>query len=733
MLVWAQQLPKLTALEVPKDLVVGKELRLSCTVQLGDGPFDIVWYYNERPLELSPTITVLREGDFTSILYFKPLHEQHSGMYKCRANNTAGAASSSVDLIVNVAPYWAVEPSDLNIPVGSTAIAHCNARGSPPPKVTWTKHNGNEVSVISTTSQSTTSSSKYRVFGNGTVALRDVTKSDSGMYTCEVSNGIGVSLRKVIAVTVYHVPRAKALRQYVTALTGTTANLTCIATGDHPLEVIWMKDEQTIPPGNQLYDRIVVSHSGESEQVVSSLIMKQVESSDAGRYTCTAHNQYGKSHDAVRLSVQQPPQRPVAIEVSDVWSRSARVRWESPPGSSVTSYEVRYWSHRNDAVASETVHSAVTTSLIRNLHPATEYKVSVLAVNPAGTSELPSPVRFNTTEEEPSAAPVNVRIEQSGATYVLVTWSPPPENGWNGNLLGYYVGYSAAVETMPDTRKTVQYSYHTVSGHQNSFHLRGLVKGTTYKIVVKAFNAAGTGPPSSPELVTTLDGEYPPAPLISISSVDEGSVQLHWVFSNPVQQQVTGYTLHYRQEDQSWREVFVASGKQNSYLLSGLNPSVPCQVYLVAHSHFGNSEPSDIITVRFSSLGAPRFRSPASKESSELQEILYIVVPIVTVTVMVVVLVISVCFYLYIKKTRPPPPPVYADFPRDGDFMFATTGDTAVRHVKGTPYSTMQRSGDDEGIYESIVDMRTLSLRRKQANQDSLKKGPVDIVDVCVV
>lgn len=40
---------------------------------------------------------------------------------------------------------------------------------------------------------------------------------------------------------------------------------------------------------------------------------------------------------------------------------------------------------------------------------------------------------------------------------------------------------------------------------------------------------------------------------------------------------------------------------------------------------------------------------------------------------------------------------------------------------------------DNEGIYESIVDMRTLSLRRKQAAQNSLRKGSVDLVDVCVV
>lgn len=429
----------------------------------------------------------------------------------------------------------------------------------------------------------------------------------------------------------------------------------------------------------------------------------------------------------------EPPRCPAKIEISDIWSRSARVRWESPLDSTVTSYEVKYVSHRSDAESSETVHGSITTVLIRDLHPATEYKVTILAINSAGVSEPSSSVRFNTTEEEPSAAPLNVRIERSGATYVLVSWSPPPESDWNGKLLGYYIGYSTVGESDLGPKISARYSYHTVKVGEESFTLRGLVKATTYKIIVKAFNAVGTGPHSPPKEVTTLDGEYPAAPLLSINNLSQGSVQLSWMFSSPVEQHITGFTLHYRQEGSAWREVFVASGKQTTYLLSGLDPSKSCQMYLVAHSHVGSSEPSDILTVQFVHHNDPRAQSP-SQELSELQEILYIVVPIVTVTIMIVVLVISVCFYLYIKKTRtPPPPPIYADFPRDADFMFAVAEDETGGQNKGTPCSTMRRSVGPEGIYESIVDMRTLSLRRKQAHQNSLKKGPIDVVDVCVV
>ncbi|XP_064466371.1 cell adhesion molecule Dscam1-like [Ornithodoros turicata] len=726
LLTWAQQPPKLTALEAPKDLVAGENFRLSCNVQLGDPPFNIVWYHNDKRLLSHDSDTLLQErSDYSSTLIFKPLSVHHSGTYKCWVNNSAGSDTSGVHLTVNAAPAWVVEPTSQNVSEGSTALIHCNATGSPLPQIVWRKHNGDDVTVIS-------QNGRHQVYSNGTVLFRDLKRSDSGMYTCEVSNGIGANLKKTVLVSVYQTARVQILRQNSSVVTGGSANITCIATGDHPLTVVWMKNEQSIKSSSHLYDRVIVSDSSHEEQIVSSLLMKQVEPSDAGKYTCIARNRYGENEETFRLNVQEPPHRPTAIEVSDIWSRSARVRWESPLDSAVMSYEVQYSSYRNDAGSSETVHGSVTTTLIRDLHPATEYKVTILAINSAGTSEPSSTVRFNTTEEEPSAAPLNVRIERSGATYVLVSWNPPPESDWNGKLLGYYIGYSTVPASDPNPPKTARYSYHTVQVGEDSFTLRGLVKATTYKIIVKAFNAVGNGPHSPPKEVTTLDGEYPPAPLLSVSNLYQGSVQLSWMFSSPVQQHITGYTLHYRQEASAWREVFVASGKQTTYLLSGLDPSKACQVYLVAHSHLGNSEPSDILTVQFAHQNAPRSQSP-SQQPSELQEILYIVVPIITVTIMIVILVISVCFYLYIKKTRPPPPPIYADFPRDADFMFAVTGDEAASHHKGTPYSTIRRSTDNEGIYESIVDMRTLSLRRKQANQNSLKKGTIDIVDVCVV
>lgn len=725
---WAQKPPKLSPLQLPKDLVAGTDVRLTCNVVVGDTPLEILWYQNEKRLTSLSSIEE-ETGTHLSTLSFKPLSEDHGGTYKCMARNAAGVDSASVELVVNVAPRWIVEPSDVKAAEGSTIIINCHVKGTPTPRIAWSHDNGGRVTQLQAAPTGEHSSDRHKLLSNGTLLMRDVQKSDSGMYTCNVNNGIGPGLKKAVAVTVYTVAQAQVLMQHLSVQSGHTANLTCIATGDHPLVVSWLKGDNSVTANSQLYDRVLVSNDTQKERLVSSLILQHVTAGDAGRYTCKVKNDYAEDTKAIRLNVQQPPSNPTEVEVSHVWSRNARIHWKSPSSSSVLSYQVRFWSHRDDEMLNHTVRGGVTTALLGDLHPATEYRVAVVAMNSAGTSESSPVIRFNTNQEEPSGAPVNVRIEKSGATFVLVTWSPPPESDWNGKLLGYYVGYSS---TSDSSRKS-PFSYHTVDPDQGSFTLRGLAKATPYVVVVKAFNAVGSGPPSPPLPVTTLDGDFPPAPILSVSAVDQTSVQVTWMFSVPVPQRITGYTLHYRQPGDSWKEVFVASGKQSSYLLSGLEPSLPCQVYLIAHSRQGNSEPSDVLNVPLTVTSVAQQPGSSASSDAELREVLYVVVPIVTATALAVVLVVSVCFCLYVRKTRPPPPPpAYADFPRDSDFTFAVHG-MPPPPGKATPYSTMQRSTDNEGIYESIVDMRTLSLRRKQAAQNSLRKGSMDLVDVCVV
>lgn len=68
-----------------------------------------------------------------------------------------------------------------------------------------------------------------------------------------------------------------------------------------------------------------------------------------------------------------------------------------------------------------------------------------------------------------------------------VTWSKPPSNAINGQLLGYRVYYSSIRNPEEVFNRTV------TRPHERNVTLTGLHKFTTYKISVVAFTRKGEG------------------------------------------------------------------------------------------------------------------------------------------------------------------------------------------------------------------------------------------------
>lgn len=58
------------------------------------------------------------------------------------------------------------------------------------------------------------------------------------------------------------------------------------------------------------------------------------------------------------------------------------------------------------------------------------------AVNSIDMSAFTEPIIVKTQEEEPSEAPTDVKIQSVGPGEIFLTWSIPPRDSWNGELLG---------------------------------------------------------------------------------------------------------------------------------------------------------------------------------------------------------------------------------------------------------------------------------------------------------
>ena len=87
---------------------------------------------------------------------------------------------------------------------------------------------------------------------------------------------------------------------------------------------------------------------------------------------------------------------------------------------------------------------------------------------------------------------------------MTVTWSPPPNGSYYGNLTGYRVRYTIKSKADGDVTEEVQYEHvgpqeGGVSGNF-SLLLRDLAAFSSYSVRVQAGNEEGYGPLSEPVL-----------------------------------------------------------------------------------------------------------------------------------------------------------------------------------------------------------------------------------------
>lgn len=99
-----------------------------------------------------------------------------------------------------------------------------------------------------------------------------------------------------------------------------------------------------------------------------------------------------------------------------------------------------------------------TEAGVFTLKPATTYHIRIVAENEIGTSDPSDTVTIITAEEAPGGPPTTIRVEASDQHSLKVFWKPPARGEWNGEILGYYVGYKLASSDKPYLFETVEFS-----------------------------------------------------------------------------------------------------------------------------------------------------------------------------------------------------------------------------------------------------------------------------------
>lgn len=255
------------------------------------------------------------------------------------------------------------------------------------------------------------------------------------------------------------------------------------------MEIVWKMAGQHISPDRDM--RYTIREQILAEGMVSELGIERTIRQDTGIFTCTAVNMFGHDDMNIQLTVQEIPEPPRNVKVIEQLSRSIGLTWTQTfaGNSPITNYIVQYkpemesWQSQP---AKTVVPGSQNTATLQNLRPSNSYHVRILAENRLGLSEPSLVVLVDTLEEVPNGSPMDIRAEARSSTEIVVTWEPPPKDSWNGNLLGYHVGYQVMVGGIsPNLQSYTSKSVEVRSHFGGEALLQGLKKYTTYSIIVQ--------------------------------------------------------------------------------------------------------------------------------------------------------------------------------------------------------------------------------------------------------
>ncbi|XP_068759297.1 fibroblast growth factor receptor 4-like isoform X2 [Montipora capricornis] len=278
--------PEMSCLPKHATRVEGQDVIFSCTMD-GDPPPSVIWTKNGEELKVAGNSRVnVSSTSNNHSLILADIQRSHAGQYRCLAINSDGNLTSApATLTVHFAP------AILNqLPPGITRLTRegneyivfsCTVEGNPSPLLYWTK-NGKRLNVIGNPRLSAVS---WR--GIHSLNIVNLSRSDAGLYQCVAVNSVGSVASHGENLRVYFAPEISCLPKHATRVEGQDVIFSCTIDGDPPPGVIWTKNgEEPKVAGNS---RVNVSSTSNNH----SLILTDIQRSDAGQYRCLASNSEG--------------------------------------------------------------------------------------------------------------------------------------------------------------------------------------------------------------------------------------------------------------------------------------------------------------------------------------------------------------------------------------------------------------------------------------------------------
>lgn len=245
--------------------------------------------------------------------------------------------------------------------------------GMPIPKVTWYKNK-----TIIETEEITY---ENRVTKH---IIEKTTTETEAEYTCIAENEVG-SAETTCRVTIQKKPTITVEDKYINQKLrkGKTYTIKATISGYPEPEIIWHKEKISITNES----RVKITR----DDTEITLILTDIEREDSGKYTITVKNSAGEASVELTVKVIDKPERPSALDVTDIKKDSVVIAWTPPiddGGLDITKYAIEKCDPEKMVwIKVAEVEKTIITYCVQKLLPNAQYMFRVVAANPIGLSE----------------------------------------------------------------------------------------------------------------------------------------------------------------------------------------------------------------------------------------------------------------------------------------------------------------------------------------------------------
>ncbi|XP_029720279.2 protein turtle isoform X2 [Aedes albopictus] len=466
----------------PEDIIyvnLGDSIILNCQADGTPTP-EILWYKDANPVDPSSTVGIFNDG---TELRISTIRHEDIGDYTCIARNGEGQVSHTARVIIAGGAVIMVPPTNQTKLEGEKVQFTCEAKAMPGNvTVRWFREGSpvREVAALET---------RVTIRKDGSLIINPVSADDSGMYTCEVSNGIGEPQSASAFLNIEY-PAKVTFTPTIQYLPFRLAGVVqCYIKANPPLQyVTWTKDKRLLEP-YQTKD-IVIMNNG-------SLLFTRVNQNHQGRYTCTPYNAQGTqgSSGHMEVLVRKPPA--FTIEPDPLYQRkvgeSVEMHCDAQEAEGTTKPTITWQRRDGQPLQKNRVRIMNGNITIDNLRRSDFGYYQCVASNEVATIVSATQLVIEGTQPH---APYNL---SGTATEFSVTLSWMP--GYSGGpdyKQDYTIWYREAGVSDWSTIPV------TPSG-STQVTINRLSPGTTYEFQVIGKNALGDGMMSKVITIRTLD------------------------------------------------------------------------------------------------------------------------------------------------------------------------------------------------------------------------------------